>query len=294
MDEIEDYMLYLKDVRGYSEHTVISYRADILQFVSSLKNKDIFSVERDDAQWYIRSLLEDDVHHQASINRALSSLRGFYGYLWNRKAMAGNPFADISVKRVQDHLPSVLSKEEVRQLLSLPCDDFSSTRDILLFSFLYDTGCRISEALAVRENELEMERRRLRITGKGDKMRYVFFTERTKSMLFRYLPMKRQLQMEKGVRDSILFCSIHGKQLPLSTVHTMFDTYKLKLGWQKDFTPHVLRHSYATHMLDNGADIRVVQEMLGHASISTTQIYTHVTQKRLKRVVDDCHPHGKG
>jgi site-specific recombinase XerD len=109
--------------------------------------------------------------------------------------------------------------------------------------------------------------------------------------------MKREMQRERGIVDptvlDLLFVSNKGMRLPMSTVHTMFDTYRLRLGWQKDFTPHVLRHSFATDLLEHGADIRTVQEMLGHKSISTTQIYTHVTQQRLAMVVKECHPHGR-
>jgi len=299
MELFEAYLTYLKDVRLYSKDTIVSYRTDLEEFSRFLDgyHLEVKDVTRQDAELYVRDLREDDIHKEVSINRALSALRGFYAWLWERGETEGNPFLDMSVKRIQDHLPSVLSEDEVNALLSLPYDDFPSTRNMLLFSFLYDTGCRISEALSVTVDMVEMEERKIRITGKGSKMRYVFFTPRTKSLIGYYLPLKKQLQEEKGITDSrllsLLFCSDKGKELPLSTIHTMFETYKLRLGWQKDFTPHVLRHSYATHMLEHGADIRLVQEFLGHASISTTQIYTHVTQQRLARLVKDCHPHGK-
>jgi len=299
MDMIFDFLTYLGDVRNYSRNTIVSYQTDLLQFASFCNQRKLglTDVASADARTYVRSLKECGLHSESSINRALSCLRSFYAYLWDREITQCNPFADISVRRREDHLPSVLTKNEVNELLSLTYDDFPSSRDHLLFCFLYDTGCRISEALSVTEEMVEMERRQIRIKGKGNKTRYVFFTSETKAALAYYLPLKHQLQREKGIADknllSLIFCANSGKQLPLSTVHTIFNTYKLRLGWQKDFTPHVLRHSYATHLLENGADIRMVQEMLGHASISTTQIYTHVTQQRLAKVVSMCHPHGR-
>lgn len=299
MDLVEEFLIYLKDLRSYSAHTVTAYGTDIREFGTfcvSL-NLDYPEVAVQDARMYIGSLRSSGEHSEASINRALSALRTFYAYLWDRKIVTKNPFSDIAVHASRDHLPSVLTPEEVHQLLSLPHDDFPSSRDHLLFLFLFDTGCRISEALSVTEEMLEMDARRIRIIGKGGKTRYVFFTETAKNAIAEYLPRKRELQQEKGVSDpqelSLLFVSNKGKRLPMSTVHTMFDSYRLRLGWQKAFTPHVLRHSFATDLLEEGADIRTVQEMLGHASISTTQIYTHVTQQRLLKVVKDCHPHGR-
>jgi len=299
MDYLEDFLLYLRDVRNYSPHTVISYATDIRTFFAFCQENHMLPEEVSivDARMYVGSLRESGKHGDTSVNRALSSLRTFYNYLWDNKIVTKNPFMDMASHASNDHLPSVLSPQEVRQLLSLPYHDFPSARDHLLFSFLYDTGCRISEALSVTEDLLELGERQVRIVGKGSKMRYVFFTESTKKAILEYLPLKHALQGEKGVLDplerSLVFVSNKGKRLPMSTVHTIFETYRLRLGWQKDFTPHVLRHSYATDLLENGADIRTVQEMLGHKSISTTQIYTHVTQKRLAEVLKECHPHGR-
>jgi site-specific recombinase XerD len=299
MDLLGDFLVYLRDMRSYSPHTVIAYETDIRQFGAFCEGIGIgFSdVAAQDARMYVGRMRAGGIYCEASINRAISSLRTFYGYLLDKGSVTENPFEGIAVRKNQAHLPSVLSSAEVRQLLSLPYGDFPSTRDHLLFLFLFDTGCRISEALSVTEEMLEMGGRQIRIVGKGNKMRYVFFTETTRDVIRSYLPMKREMQRERGIVDptvlDLLFVSNKGMRLPMSTVHTMFDTYRLRLGWQKDFTPHVLRHSFATDLLEHGADIRTVQEMLGHKSISTTQIYTHVTQQRLAMVVKECHPHGR-
>ncbi len=237
---------------------------------------------------YLRYLTKDKRYLKSTINRKVSAARSLYSHLLKQGLIKTHPFALAAVHRSENHLPTVLSVQEVVALFSLPVTDFASSRDQALFHLLYDTGCRISEILAVHTSEMEWDERRLRVMGKGRKERYVFFTEHTKSILKTYLTWKQQ-----RFDTPFLLCSNRGKQLPMSSVGSMFARYRRRLGWQKPFTPHVLRHTYATHLLDNGADIRLVQELLGHASISTTQIYTHVTQERLARVYAACHPHGR-
>ncbi|MGH0053564.1 MAG: tyrosine-type recombinase/integrase, partial [Sphaerochaetaceae bacterium] len=230
----------------------------------------------------------ENQYSETTMNRKISCVRSVYTVLCKRGVCTVNPFFLIATHRTQNHLPTVLSVKEVVQLLSQPYSDFSSTRAILLFTLLYDTGCRISEVLGITEGEIEWNERRIRVLGKGAKIRYVFFTKHCAQLMHIYLSLKHE-----RFSCPFLFCSNKGKQLPMSTVGSMFATYRRRLGWQKQFTPHVLRHTYATHLLDNGADIRMVQELLGHASISTTQIYTHVSKERLAQVYETCHPHGR-
>jgi len=279
-----------KSLRSLSEHTLLAYERDLLQlqaYVSTL-GVSLLQLTREDARMYVRYLVKEKHYSQASINRKISCARSFYSSLLKHEAISSNPFSLIAVHRRQDRLPSVLTVQETAALLGLPYADFPSTRAMVVFTLLYDTGCRISELLSIQEQDVEWEQRRIRVLGKGRKERYVFFTERCKNLMTYYLHLKRE-------RFSCphLLCSNKGKQLPMSTVGSMFAVYRKRLGWQKPFTPHVLRHTYATHLLDNGADIRLVQELLGHQSISTTQIYTHVSQERLARVYEYSHPHGR-
>ncbi|MBQ2259555.1 MAG: tyrosine-type recombinase/integrase [Spirochaetales bacterium] len=157
---------------------------------------------------------------------------------------------------------------------------------------MYSTGCRINEALSVNINDIEYEQRRVRIVGKGSKERYLFLPKKTVKELREYLEKRELFLQEKGKsNEKALFVGNSGKRLPFSSSHIIFDKYRSVLLWQKEFTPHTLRHSFATHMMDRGADIRLVQELLGHDSISTTQIYTHVSKTKLKSVYDETHPH---
>jgi site-specific recombinase XerD len=302
-NEIDDphlvrFLDFLCNVQMASANTLLSYRGDLALLNSFCRefSLEALSMTAPDARQFVRFLM-DRGYSEASLNRILSATRSFFRHAVKSGTIKTNPFGLISLRKAQNRLPSVLTTQEVVQLLSLGYDDFSSTRNMLLFTLLYDTGCRISEVLSIKEGDVDYSQRRIPIVGKGDKVRYVFFLPRSERLLSYYLSLKHALQDRLQIASvkerALLFCSDAGKQLPMSTVGSIFQTYKRKLGWQKDFTPHVLRHSYATHMLDNGADIRLVQELLGHSSISTTQIYAHVTQKRLARVYATCHPHGR-
>lgn len=282
---------YHRHIKGSSEHTIQAYASDLAKLTLFLQEYalTLLEMQAPDARLYVRHLTSGQPYSEATVNRMLSSARSFFAYALRNDLVQVNPFSLISLKKSRSTLPSVLTVTEVVTLLSLSYEDFPSTRNMLLFSMLYDTGCRISEALNITEEDVSTREREIRVMGKGKKVRYVFFTERTQGVLQYYLSLKHSL----FGRTERLFCSDLGKQLPQSTVGSIFARYRQTLGWQKSFTPHVLRHSYATHLLDNGADIRLVQELLGHASISTTQIYTHVSQKRLAKVYATCHPHGR-
>ncbi len=219
-------------------------------------------------------------------------MRAFFGFLQRREYVKENVFADVSIKRRSLHLPSVLTKEEVRSLLSLERNSFKEERDHALFLFLYSTGARISEALSVDVEDIDFSKRRILITGKGSKQRFLFLPISSVTGLKEYLEKRKAFLLDKKRgEERALFVSNTAKRLPMSSAHIIFDEYKKILGWEKDFTPHTLRHSYATHLLDNGADIRAVQELLGHESISTTQIYTHVSKALLHKTYDKAHPH---
>ena len=294
MKEIEDFLAYIADVRGLSENTVKSYRVDLEEWALFLSKTglDVSSFTRSDAAAYTREMMAE--FSERSVLRKLTALRTFYGYLERRGAVDSDPFSTISMRRKESRLPSVLTEEEVRALLSLPRSSFKEERDHMLFLLIYNTGMRIAEALSVDVGDVELDKRRILITGKGSKERFVFFSSSTVDEIRVYLARREEYLRERGIEDErAFFIGKRGGRLPFSSAHIIFDEYRARLGWQKEFTPHTLRHSFATHMMDRGADIRLVQELLGHESISTTQIYTHVSRRRLKSVYDGTHPHAK-
>ena len=294
---VDEFLIYEKKIKALSPNTIKAYSSDldILSEFTLYRGIDFPSFSNEDAREFMRSL-EKEGRAEKSRLRILPSCHTFFTYLEKNSEIDFNPFDSISLRSGGRRLPSVLTVEEVRELLSLPRNGFIEERDHILFLFLYNTGCRISEALSVDVSDIEWGERRIKILGKGNKERYVFLS---KKALFEikeeYLPQREAYLSEKGrTGEKALFIGERGGRLPFSTSHIIFDEYREKLGWQKDFTPHTLRHSFATHLMDKGADIRIVQEMLGHESISTTQIYTHVSRAKLKKVYMDTHPHGKG
>lgn len=301
---VSEYLAYLRDVRKLSDYTEISYHHDLMKLVEFLdaRRLGVFEMTDVDARAFVRELLKrdngrDGVFSPSSVNRTLCGIRSFFHHFYQFGRCSCNPFSEISSGRKRVRLPNVLSKDEVRRIIDLPWDDFASLRDVMMFNLFYSTGCRLSELLSMDESDIDLTEARALVKGKGSKERYVFLTDHAKSLLVEYLPRKRALQVRCGIDSpkdfSALLVNLRGKRLSAAGVHSIFETYQVKLGMQKQFTPHVLRHSFATHLLDNGSGIRVVQELLGHSSISTTQIYAHVSNERLRKVYLQSHPHGR-
>lgn len=289
MDEIDSFLSFLTSVKGESENTRIGYENDLRQFAGYLERLDLGyqDVTASDAREYVRLLMEK--FKERSMLRKLSALRMFYDYLMRGGIIDYNPFEDISLKRNEKRLPSVLTEKEVARLLSLKGDDFLSLRDHILFLFIYSTGARISEALSVDIFDIEWGERRIGITGKGNKQRFLFLNKSVVSELRDYVA-RREAYLD-GHECDALFIGKNKERLTFSSAHLIFNNARNVLSLDKNLSPHTLRHSFATHMLDHGADIRFIQELLGHESISTTQIYTHVSSKKLKKVYDETHPH---
>lgn len=291
---ILDFLDYLLQIKDESENTVVNYEIDLryLEEFATSNAKCLFSLTRDDAREVLKSL--ERKYQERAVHRKLSCYREFYRYAIRNGFTSFDPFSFISLRYKTRDLPTVLTKEEVKALLSVTYSDFPGQRDHILFLFIYNTGARISEALSVNISQIDFENRRILIKGKGNKERFLFFSKSTGKELIDYMNARKSFLAEHKIEDEeALFVSNTAKRLPFSSAHIIFDKYRSLLGWQKEFTPHTLRHCFATHMLDNGADIRLVQELLGHSSISTTQIYTHISKKHLLDVYESTHPHAK-
>lgn len=292
---IDNFLSYLKDVRGYSEKTVISYGHDLRRLDEFLVSHDLGVEEMafEDAREFTSELYEQELSH-STINRILSANRSFFHSLLEDGTVKSDPFKRVSGAKSTRKIPTVLAPEEIERILGCPTDDYTSLMEVTMFHLFYSTGCRLSEIMGMKISDIDFKTRRVSVIGKGNKQRYVFLTKRALAMLENYLPERRKvLEKNKAEDNGIVLINVKGKQLPLSTVHSIFDKYRLKLGLTKKFTPHVFRHSFATNLMDNDTDIRVVQVLLGHESIGTTQIYTHVTGKHLEEVYRKSHPHGR-
>ncbi len=296
LSAVEDYITYLTSVRMVSQRTSRAYLCDLSQMAAwfATRSTALLSVTHEDARRYASHLMRLG-RKQSTVDRKLATARSFYRHGYKRGMCPTNPFSRIQGTARGRKLPSVLSEQEVKRIIETEPTDFHSLRDVLMFNVLYATGCRLAELLGLNLNDIELDQHRVLLKGKGNKERYAFFTPLAIRLLLEYLP-QRQSWVEAhatGHPEKALFVNDQGNRLTASSVHGVFRKYQLRHGITKRFTPHVFRHSFATHMLDHDSGIRIVQELLGHASIATTQIYSHVSNERLKRVHAECHPHGR-
>jgi len=281
---------YLKVERGLSGNTLQSYSSDLMRFFRYLEGKGIgpLSVTREDLSTYLLTLSKGI--SPRSIARNLSSLRGFYRFLVAEGRLDSNPARLQEAPRLPRRLPGALSMNEVDRLLVQP-DPATTTglRDRAMLELLYATGLRVSELINLKVFDMNMEAGFLRTLGKGSKERLVPIGAKALDAVKEYLLYGRP-PLVKGVNPPFLFLNGRGKALTRQGFWKIIRIYGRKASIRRKISPHSLRHSFATHLLENGADLRSVQLMLGHADISTTQIYTHVTRERLKQIHEQFHP----
>jgi integrase/recombinase XerC len=292
---IADYLSYLRTVRGVSARTIEAYGKDLSHFANYCANYEI-DPEKAGAR-ELRGFIADQSAEGAaavSVNRALSSLRGFYRWLIRFDRRQDNPCGVLRNLKSPKTLPSFLWEPEMAQFAVLPetAGILWPARDKALILVMYSAGLRISELVSLSLAGIDSDRRGARVIGKGGKERFVFFSDEAGDALERYLP-ERQARIKadgKNPTDRV-FINRSGKAVSVSGVRWIIARYAERSGLDKHIHPHSLRHSFATHLVNSGCDVRVVQELLGHASLSTTQRYTHVDVERLKKVYAKAHPH---
>ncbi len=291
----EKFLSYCRSVRNLSAKTVEAYRRDIAAFQAycidlGLEEREIGDRE---ARGFVSELSRKKMAN-SSINRAVSALRKYYSFLVKYEGFETDPFAEMKGMKKQNTLPDFLFEREIADLLKLPGGDFWGLRDSCIFELLYSTGCRISELTAINISDISLKERSIRVTGKGGKERIVFLGRGAMEALREYLPRKNS-RADKNDVDAMnaLFLNYRGKRITQRGIFGIINKYVTRLGIAKRVGPHTFRHSFATHLINRGADIRAVQELLGHASLSTTQIYTHLGLARLRQIYSDAHPHAK-
>jgi len=325
---IERFLNYLKFERRFSEHTAKCYGADLLQFGEFLLKRSqesaahpaqqdgqgtmgfsgsgatavatevelsldqmLVGLTVDDARAYLAHLNEKG-YSKATIARKLATLRSFYKYLVKTGQVSSNPMTAIRTPKQEKRLPRFLEYEEVKKLLEAPdINTWLGARDRAMFETLYSTGMRVSELVALNLDDIDFLSEVVHIRGKGKKERIAPISTSALQIIQRYLEFRNKRAQNYGNFDNkVLFVNKHGKRLSTRSVRRKMDKYLKMVGLDPGISPHTLRHSFATHMLNNGADLRSVQELLGHQSLSTTQIYTHLTTRKLKEVYDSAHP----
>lgn len=287
---VDQFVNYLKVERGLADNTIQSYSRDLIRFLGYLDKKDISPTRatRKDITEYIGSL--EGALSLRSITRGISALKMFFRFLVKEGKLTENPTRLLESVKLPRKLPDILSCEEVDLLLSRP--DPSSNlglRDKAMLELLYATGLRVSELIGLRLVNINLEAGFVRTVGKGSKERMVPMGDKAREALKAYIYDGRP-GLLKGRNSPVLFINSNGRQMSRQGFWKIIGKYGLMAGIKKRITPHSLRHSFASHLLEGGADLRSVQVMLGHADISTTQIYTHVTRERLKQVHEKFHP----
>ena len=287
-----DYLHYLKVERGLSENTIASYGIDLKLFLEYLRENEIPSFKQVNKEVIVNYMQAEKNNNKAnsSILRSVSSLRKFFQYLAQEKIIEKDPMLLIDTPKKKQHLPQVLTKEEVEKLLHSPnTGQVLGLRDRAMLELMYATGLRISEIINLKLEDLHLTMGTLQTLGKGHKERIVPVGDEAIKWINRYLEEARP-KLLKQKRSNYLFLNFHGNNLTRQGVWKNLKAEVRKVGIQKNITPHTLRHSFATHILENGADLRIVQELLGHADISTTQIYTHLSNKQLADIYNRAHP----
>jgi len=286
---VKDFVYYLQAERGLSENTVESYKHDVLSFVADTE-KDIKNIKKQDVQNYLDRLNGLNLS-TATVARKMSSLRMFFLFRIGEGLIDENPMANIESPKMEKRLPKFLSVDEIETLIESVNGDFKySLRDITILELLYGCGLRVSELLNLREEDIFLKEDFIRVKGKGDKERIVPLGGKAKKSLIKYMKELRPVLNKR--KSPFLFLTRRGNQLSRMGLWKRFQEYIVKSGIKKDFTPHALRHSFATHLLERGATLRTVQLLLGHADISTTQIYTHIDRSYLRKIVSSYHPRG--
>ena len=288
----EGFLAYLNGECHLSKNTVLAYGRDLIKFYAWLGNRDISKLKIRDLSTYPQFLHEQNLS-PISIARHLVSLRMFYKYLQLEQIVKDNQAQLLGSQKLWEHIPRVLSPVEVERLLAAPQPNAPCfLRDRAILETLYATGCRASELISIRMRDILWDEGFIRVIGKGDKERMVPFGFRAAQAVKTYIEQERPAAMALNLQSKpdVVFVSYRGKPLRREAIWELIKKYALMAGIKKEISPHSLRHSFATHLLANGADLRLVQEMLGHASINTTQIYTHVDAKRLKEIHKKFHP----
>ena len=290
-DLVKEYLSYLQVERGLSRNSCASYQRDLSKLVkwSQLKGFEIVTLTRQDLREFLIDLARERLS-PTSVNRLISAMRGFYKFLMFDRNVSKNPAEDLQSQQTTAYLPKFLNQDEIEKLLGVP--DVSGEiglRDRAILETMYACGLRVTELCTLQISDIELDSGILTCKGKGNKTRKVPMGKSAVEWLKSYLPIRRRKD-NIGIQN--LFVSVLGRPISRQDVFSLVKEYGTKIG-REDISPHTLRHTFATHLVQNSADIRSVQQMLGHADISTTQIYTHITNQQLRKTYEKFHPRAK-
>lgn len=287
MKYILDFLEYLDVVKKHSENTINNYNIDLVDFLE-FNNNDILNIDRDIVNRYMQYLYDGNLS-RATISRRLSSLRSFYNYLYNNGIVSKNYFLSIKNPKKENSLPKFVKDIDIDKMFSIP--DIRKPigqRNLLIIRMLYATGVRVSELVNISLSDINIDERTIKILGKGNKERIVVFGNNTKEILTLYLSDGRN-RLSKDNND-YLFLNKDGNKISDRYVREIINDIIIKSSISMHVSPHMLRHTFATSMLNNGADLVSVKDLLGHESLNTTSIYTHVSNEKIREIYNRAHP----
>lgn len=291
---IEQFIQYLEIERNYSYYTCVNYRNDLLKFYDFLKRENIKKISEVNYQiirGYLNYLYQNKTATK-SVTRNISSLRGFFKYLLREGKISNNPMTLISNPKQEKKLPHYLTYDEIEKLLEVTSGNTPyDIRDNMIIELLYATGIRVGELVNIKINDIDISNHSIKVLGKGSKERIVYFGKICEDKIKKYLEIRPTLVKDQN--NQYLLINKRGNKLQDRSVRAIFENIIKKNHLKIKFSPHTLRHTYATHMLNEGMDVKGVQELLGHADISTTGIYTHISNEHLRQVYLASHPRSK-
>ena len=290
---LEPFIQMLRSEKYYSEHTCDNYQRDLQGFYEFLQKRDIgdwCKVRHSDVSAYAAFRFRNG-KKPATIQRELSSIRSFYQYLVQQRKLKNNPARDVSAPKAEQHLPKTCDIEQIGQLLkSDGNEDDLFVRDIAIFELIYSSGLRLAELVGINLQDIDLAQQQLVVTGKGNKTRYLPIGSKAVESILKWLKLRNRYQRDDS---QALFLSRLGKRISPRNVQSRLKHLGRRQSLRQPLSPHSLRHSFATHLLESSGDLRAVQELLGHANISTTQVYTHLDFQHLAKVYDGAHPRAK-
>tara|TARA_B100000029_G_scaffold461780_1_gene493790 strand:+ start:1066 stop:1968 length:903 start_codon:yes stop_codon:yes gene_type:complete len=294
---IDGFISFIKDEKKFSSHTIRSYKVDLSEFKDFLFQYDVSlsfkDIDKSAIQFFIQSVSKKGCADK-TLQRKVSSIKSFFRYLVEHKNLGYNISDLIQVPKASKKLPNILSKKEIKKLMSLPdLSQYAGIRDRSVLEIFYSTGVRISELINIKISNIQLDKKLIKVIGKGRKERYVIIGKEALNSLINYLKIRERITDEN---NHFLYPSLKNNinsHISEKTIYNMVKKYLKVVSKNEKLSPHSLRHSFATHLLENGADLMSVKDLLGHKDLSSTQIYTHVSIEKIKKVYKDSHPHAK-
>ena len=288
--EVNEFLNYCLVEKRLSDKTIETYRNDLKRYVDEFNTSSVRKITRDDMSKFIEKLKNENLSDR-TINHIIGTIKNMHNY-FSMHYDIPNKLENIERLKMSRNLPKVLTIDEVDKLLDINCNDMYDSRNKAMLELMYSSGLRVSELLSLTLTDIDLENNLVKVFGKGAKERIIPIGDYATNALYKYIYEYRSFLLKRGKPTDYLFLNNHGDQMSRSGFFFFFNKIAHEKGIKKEISPHTLRHSFATHMLEGGADLRSIQELLGHENMSTTSIYTHLRSDLLRKNYDDFHPRG--